>query len=69
MSISLTRTTFSIWKSLARQVSTVLRALQEKKDLQAINQLANRISQETTVEGVLRTCVEDMPVALGSIAL
>jgi signal transduction histidine kinase len=52
-------------ESLAHQVSTVLRTLQEKNDLQGINRLADKISQETTVEGVLQTCVEQMPGALG----
>jgi signal transduction histidine kinase/GAF domain-containing protein len=52
-------------ESLAHQISTVLRTLQENKDLQGINQLADQISQETTMEGVLQTCVEKMPVILG----
>lgn len=48
-------------ESVAQQISTVLRNLQEKKDLQGINQIAETINAQNTVEDILRICVKEMP--------
>jgi signal transduction histidine kinase/putative methionine-R-sulfoxide reductase with GAF domain len=51
-------------ESVGHQISTVLRTLQEKKDLHLINQLSERINQETRLEGVLATAVAELPTIL-----
>jgi signal transduction histidine kinase len=48
-------------EGVAQRISVVLRTLQEKKDLQRINRLAEKINAQNRVEDILQICVKEMP--------